>query len=346
MELLLSNIPPVKSLKHSTAVSRFENLMRSADGMKIASGYISADAIIELKRMVEVNKKSFLELIIGMHHFDGFTRSQFHAAQDLDECLKDKAAGSVKVVSAFRFHGKVYSFLKKEIPFAGIIGSSNLSSILDSQNYYEADLFVDDSGLVKQIDGFITDLSKGCTLLSKYTPTLVEDDNRLLEGHDRAKKVEKSELSEVFSKRVNLSFKIPIKTDEAPKSSLNVYFGKGRSNNKGDKPRHWYETELMVPSTINKHPQYPKKGKSFTVYTDDGWTFDCKTSGDNSKNFRSAGDLDILGKWIKGRLENYGVLKMRERVTKKTLEEYGRDNFELIATDNPDIWLLDFKSKR
>ena len=42
------------------------------------------------------------------------------------------------------------------------------------------------------------------------------------------------------------------------------------------------------------------------VFTDDGWKFRCKTSGDHAKNFRSEDNLEILGTWIKGRMEGFG----------------------------------------
>jgi hypothetical protein len=132
---------------------------------------------------------------------------------------------------------------------------------------------------------------------------------------------------------------IPIKSDDAPHSNLNVYFGKGRENKKGlVKPRHWYEAELIVPKEITSKPSYPKAGypekRLITVYTDDGWKFKCKVSGENDKNFRSADDLKILGRWIKGRLENSGALKVGELVTPYVLEKYGRDKSELIALGN------------
>ena len=52
--------------------------------------------------------------------------------------------------------------------------------------------------------------------------------------------------------------------------------------------------------------------------------------------------MEILGKWLKGRLENAGVLKVGEPVRKKNLEEYGRENFTLTKTSKPGVWYLDF----
>ena len=349
MEFLLSNIPPVRFSKRST-ISCFEDLLQDAEGIRIASGYISADALAELKKIVEVNKKSFLELVIGMHGFEGFTRSQFDAAIYLDEYLRGNKIGSVRVVNAFKFHGKVYSFLKQQTAFAGIIGSSNLSSVLDNQNHYEADLFINEAGMVNEINNFIIQLSRDASVpIDGYEPKIVEGKNTLLEGHEGVEKPSKEDLQAVLLDRKSVSFKIPIKgAEEAPHSNLNAFFGKGRENKKGFvKPRHWYEVELIVSSDITSQPGYPKAGypekeSIITVYTDDGWKFKCKISGDYSKNFRSADDLKILGRWIKGRLENNGALKVGEPVTAETLRRYGRDNFELIATSNPAVWILDF----
>ena len=350
MTLILSNIPPVR-LDQKNAFSYFEDLLHEADSLRIASGYISADSIAELKNMFEMNNKSYLELIIGMHAFDGFTRSQFEAAKYLDDFLRSKNAGEVKVATTFRFHGKVYSFLKDRAPFAGILGSSNLASIFDNTNAYEVDLLIKEQPLVTEVNKFITTLSeKACTPLHKWeVKKFIESENIRLDGHEGVEKVGKEKLIDMFSKKSEICFCIPIKgNDSQQKSNLNVYFGKGRENKKGFvKPRHWYEVELIVPSSITSSPHYPKAGhfdreKVFTVYTDDGWKFRCNTNGDYSKNFRSSDDLKILGRWIKGRLENAGALKIGEPVTGQTLTKYGRDNFELIGTQDPSIWLLNF----
>ncbi len=349
MEFLLSNIPPVRFSKRNT-ISCFEDLLQDAEGIRIASGYISADALAELKKIVEINKKSFLELVIGMHGFEGFTRSQFDAAIYLDEYLRGNKIGSVRVVNAFKFHGKVYSFLKQQTAFAGIVGSSNLSSVLDNQNHYEADLFINEAGMVNEINNFIIQLSRDASVpIDGYEPKIIEGENTLLEGHEGVEKPSKDDLQAVLLDRTAVVFKIPIKgSEEAPQSNLNAFFGKGRENRKGFvKPRHWYEVELIVSNDITSQPGYPKAGypgkeSIITVYTDDGWKFKCKISGDYSKNFRSADDLKILGRWIKGRLENNGALKVGDPVTAETLRRYGRDNFELIATSNPAVWILDF----
>jgi hypothetical protein len=350
MELLFSNIPPVRVSKKNMFTC-FEELLHNADSFRFASGYISADALAELQKLFELNKKSNLELIIGMHGFDGFTQPQYEAAKNLDDFLRSKNAGEVRIATVFRFHGKLYSFLKDSSPFAGIIGSSNLTSILDNTNTYEADCLINEQSFVEEINGFISNLSeKACTPLNKWkVKKFIENENIQLDGHEGVEKISIEDMTDILSKRTVVSFSIPIKSSEAPQSNLNVFFGKGRENVKGFvKPRHWYEVELIVPSNITNDKNYPKAGypnteSIITVYTDDGWKFRVKISGDYSKNFRSADDLKILGRWIKGRMEKTGALKVGELVTDQTLERYGRNTFDLIGTNDPSIWLLDFR---
>ena len=98
--------------------------------------------------------------------------------------------------------------------------------------------------------------------------------------------------------------------------------------------------EIIVPKLTTDQPDYPYC-KTFKVFTDDGYSFLCKTSGTNSKNFRSSPDLKILGKWIKGRLENAGVLTAGFPVTDEVLEKYGRTSAKLVKIGN-DAWFLDF----
>jgi hypothetical protein len=80
----------------------------------------------------------------------------------------------------------------------------------------------------------------------------------------------------------------------------------------------------------------------FDVVTDDGYRFECKTSGDYGKNLRSTDDLKKFGKWIKGRMQNAGVVKIGERITQETLDAYGRDHIAMYPTSNEKEWFLDF----
>jgi len=342
MKLLLSNIPPVRPSNEEFRKC-FERFLEKSDHLNIASGYISTDALTEIKRIIEFNKRPSLDLVIGMHHFDGFTRTQYESALYLNEFLTDKGLGGVFIVTTFRFHGKLYTFSKESGVFGGIVGSSNLTNILDNHHVFETDILIEENSFVEQVNEFITDLRcKASVPFSEYAkPERFNEPNKLLEDHERVGRCTNEEKAKVLSSLTNTSFDIPIKTES--RSNLNVYFGKGRKNKRGFvKPRHWYEVELIVPKKITSEKDYPKAGTVFTVITDDGWKFDCKISGDYSKNFRSEDDLKILGKWMKGRLENGGALSPGQMVTADVLSRYGRNNFKLTKTSIQNVWYLNF----
>lgn len=350
-ELLLSNLPPMRSSKKSF-YKCFRSLFEETDKVCIASGYISTEAMTELKSIAEVNQKSVI-LVIGMHFFEGMTKVQFQAANYLNDFLEQNVLGKVYITNTFKFHGKLYTFHKNNSVFAGILGSSNLNSILENHPNYEADILLDNQALITGMNEFISNLiDKACIPISEWKPKKFIENNSLLEGHENVMHCTPMEIADIKTKMTDIVFKIPIKPYEAaPRSNTNAYFGKGRQNQRGFvQPRHWYEVELIVPKKITDSPNYPKAGSPgkesiITVFTDDGWKFDCKISGDYSKNFRSCYDLKILGKWIKGRLENNGALKIGEPVTENILKAYGQDSITMSGTDNPDIWYLDFSPR-
>ncbi len=349
MEYLFSNYPPLKT-GCRTFADAFYDLVPRATRMDIAVGYITSDSLIELKKMIELNDHlRELNLTIGMHYLERFTKLEYNATLELNGFLKENKIGSVKLVTPFRYHGKLYSYSNDENAFAGIIGSNNLSSIVEGgARVYEGSVLLDDVKMAKEMRDFIERLVTTSTdEIDNLEIDKFREVNPLLEGHEYVGKVDSQTMRMLAYTKTDVSFDIPIKGYEvSPHSNLNVFFGKGREGKNGlVKPRHWYEVELIVPKEITTRPGYPQSKTDeavFRVITDDGWTFSCKVSGDYSKNFRSENDLKILGKWLKGRLENAGVLKVGEPVTKETLEKYGRDTFTLTKTGTENTWFLDF----
>lgn len=349
MEFLYSNYMPLK-VGSSTFVDKFFDAMVDAKQLDIAVGYITADSLIELQKIVELNNLQRLNLIIGMHYFEKFTKPEYRAAMTLNSFLKQSGCGAVKLVTPFKYHGKIYTYSKNNKPVSGIIGSNNLSSIIGSNSRtYEASVYIQEPDAVKSMYSFVTELSlKASDDIDVLDIQEFKERNPLLEGHEHVEKIVDVELEHVKNSIIeNVSFDIPIKgAEQCAKSNLNVYFGEGRKSPNGIiKPRHWYEVEIIVPKAVTSQQGYPKADTDeaiFDVVTDDGWKFKCKISGTNSKNFRSENDLKILGKWIKGRLENEGVLRIGEPVTQQTIIDYGRDNLKLTKTTIPNTWYLDF----
>ena len=348
LELLLSNFPFLQSKK--TFSDRFIELFQEANEINIATGYISTDALTELNRIVELNHKN-IKLIVGMHYFEGMTKVQYNATMNLGTYLLNQSLGNVFIADKLRFHGKIYTFhQRKASVYAGIIGSSNLDGILKNHNNYEADIFFNDPRILNQADETIDNLiSTACIPIQDWHPNNFLKNKIDLDKYEEVKKCSSDEMRGI--RYTDTVFELPIKPYEhAPHSNINAYFGKGRENKRGFiQPRHWYEVELIVPKSITDDSMYPKAKKSdeeniITVYTDDNWKFKCKISGDYSKNFRSCNDLKILGKWIKGRLENNAALEIGKPVTEEVLKKYGRNSIEMRGTADPSVWFLDFSS--
>jgi len=358
MEFLFSNYPPMKT-GCKTFSDTFFSLIPQASKLDIAVGYVSSDSLMELKRILELNGNiQQLNLIIGMHYFDHFTKVQYKAAMVLNKFLADNQRGEVKLVHAFKYHGKLYSYSSDTGPFAGIIGSNNLSSIIDGgARVYESSLLIKENQQVGQMKDFIDSLSRTASRnIAELEIDTFNATNPVLDGHESAKKVLPIELARILTRLSDIKYEIPAKTE--PKSNLNCYHGKGRENTSTHliKPRHWYEVELIVPIDMRKTDHYPKgtpKGQpdtEFRVYTDDGFSFLCQVNGGEkglwNKNLRSSGDLTTLGKWIKGRLENEGVLTIGDVITGETLKAYGRNTITMTKLKGSEDWFLDFGVKK
>lgn len=345
MNTVFSNFGNAKITAQSLH-SVWMDLFKSSDEVLMATGYVSNDAVKELHKILELNHSiQKIELLVGMHYLEGFTLPQYKSLCELHEFLQTQQRGSVYVSPFVKFHGKMYSF-KSHNDVQGLIGSANLTCFWDKlERTYETMLHLNEFQAANQlrsdIEQTISYLGKPILLAEK--PTEFKTHNVHLEQCLGVKKVDKLKVAELFRQPAQYQFAIPAKTEE--KSNLNCFFGEGRRDKRGFvKPRPWYEVELIVPKSVTGQNGYPLY-QTFTVITDDGWQFSCKTSGDFAKNFRSENDLKTLGKWIKGRLEVSGCLKMGEMITAEVLREYGNDHFELRSTDKSDVWLLSFQGK-
>lgn len=355
MEILTSNFEPL-SLTHRTFVSRWEELFRVAESVKIGIGYASNDSILYLKKLIELNQPKKLEICLGMAYFEGLSKSQFEATHELSKFLRDKQIGQVYIARSFPFHGKIQYFYSPQKE-SFLIGSSNLSNIVPlkgiTRRNYEVDVEISDASTCKEIsellDGLFSDSSASFDLISKDIQ-IRENKNSLLSTRSDVKDIGSEEIKHIISHLLPNSFEIPLK--DAPKSNLNAYFGEGRANQQGFvKPRHWYEVEIIVDQSVQRSGKNYPANEDFIAYTDDGHRFVMRTSGDYGKNLRSKDDLTILGRWIKGRMEANGALKSGELLTGTSLDLYGRKTITLTQTSLKEddlengslsVWFVDF----
>lgn len=144
---------------------------------------------------------------------------------------------------------------------------------------------------------------------------------------------------------------IKLRVDKQPKSSLNLYFDKGRKNQQGKyAPRPWYEVEITAQTKEISSEYYPKsekisnsnsnarKGRFVAYFQQDDKYYEINmvVHADNGKNIsshESSGGRATLGKLIKGKLERAGVLKEGELITSDVLDAYGNDTLRLHKID-------------
>ncbi|MDR2773058.1 MAG: NgoFVII family restriction endonuclease [Elusimicrobiota bacterium] len=342
IELLNSNFSPLIT-KAQTFPDVFFSLLQHSISVKIASGYISEEAIAELLGLYNSGLKTKLSVVVGMHFFEGFSIGQYEALLELSKLLNKNDSGKVFLSKVSKYHGKVYSFQCTENDYSAIVGSSNLTKISTMERIYDTDILICNETINANIEHFLTDLqNKYCRnieAINRNEITIVEPNN-LFEGYLGVEKVTDDEITKTLNSLTPVSFDIEIKPEE--KSHLNCYHGKGRGTPNGlVRHRPWYESNIMVSNNITRLPDYPREIE-FTVITDDGYKFKCVTNGDYAKNLRSAGDLQILGRWLKGRLENSNALKIGAKVTADTFIRYGRNTITLTKTSILGTWYMDF----
>lgn len=357
MDLLTSNMPPVR-LNNQTFSDAFNMFLDRSTRVDIAVGYITADSLAwfheALKAMTNIQTVNF---VIGMHYWEKFTEREYKTATAFDNYLRGEQRGALKLVKTFKYHGKLYSWSDDTGVTSGIIGSNNFGSVTAGTRSYEVSALLREQVDAQKIKSFIDEL----TLKSTVDVQQYEEDERgfrintdILEGHEGVKKVERVKLAEISSARTNIGFDIPLKgvdlsrprnNRDGSKSNLNCFFGKGRETPNGRiLPRPWYEVEIIPGKAITSMPNYPETNTPFTVITDDGWTFDCQVQGgeDGKKNFRSVGDLQTLGMWVKGHMEDAGVLDIGHLVTTDTIQKFGKSVIKLTKTTVENTWFLEF----
>ena len=377
MNLLYSNILPLGTDEgQNTIIDTFNEQITLSDRVNIAVGYVSRASLDELELLVEQNNIKQICLIIGMYFVEGMPEGSYHTALKLNRKWQESGKGEIRIVKAFKYHGKLYTFYKDNLPFSAILGSANLGVIKPEANnrrQYEISSIITDQNELTEISQFIDKL-KAPNISSNIADIdgmpLIHETNTALSGIELVTTVPQSNVD--FYKRCSAyaSFLLPLKVpsyDERhmddgkhfTKSNVNVCYAAPRSKRKS---RDWYETQLTVAKEITRIEGYPEKNKPFFIITDDGYWFKAHTTSDGNKQFSAVGDELIMGRWLKGRLAVAGLVKpvndtqadtdRTGMITKEMLQEYGCENLylkktgqtALDETGNPlDVWMLSFE---
>ena len=378
MKLLYSNILPLGTEENQeTVTERFMEEASSADAVEIAVGYVSKAALQELEQIVDEKKIRRIVLTIGMYFVEGMPEGIYHTAIALNRKWVDAGVGEIRIVRAFKYHGKLYAFYKDDQVKSAIIGSANLGVIkLEANNrrQYEVSAVTEDASECNEIATLIRKMATPAASVridDVVGMPIIREVNTSLTGVDTVEQIPQTQVELFERHKTNISFVLPIKVpayDERhmddgkhyTKSNLNVSYAAPRSARKS---RDWYETQFTVSKQITRLEGYPEKNVTFAVVTDDGYTFKAHTTSDGNKQFSAVGDELILGRWIKGRLAAAGLVTPvndtqadKDRtgmITKEMLAAYGCDRLVLTKTDQKtedeegnmlDVWILSFEA--
>lgn len=377
MKLLYSNILPLSISEGQETITKcFNEQIAKSNRVEIAVGYISRAALIELDRLVDEHNISEICLTIGMYYIEGMPEGSYHTALEVNKKWRAAGIGEIRIVTPFKYHGKLYCFYKDGDPFSAIIGSANLGAIkLDSSSrrQYEISSITDDFAECKEITEFIEMLKEpNCSsnIADITGMPLVREINTALNSIETITQIPQTAVELYAKHKTRVSFVLPIKVPaynerhmddnkHYTKSNINVSYAAPRSRRKS---RDWYETQMTVSKEITRTKGYPEKNRPFFVVTDDGYWFKAHTTSDGNKQFSAVGDELILGRWIKGRLAAAGLVihvndtqadtDRKGMITKEMLQTYGCDSLVLSKTDQKaldedgselDVWFLSFE---
>lgn len=378
MRLLYSNILPVGIEEgQATIAETFVEQIADSDSVEIAVGYVSKASLEELDALVEAHHIQHISLVIGMYYIEGMPEGTYRTALAINEKWRVSGVGEIRMTRAFKYHGKLYLFLKDNFPKSAILGSANLGVIKQEANnirQYEVSSITDQPAECTEVLRLIRKMQEprcSANIEDITDMPIIREINTSLTGVDTVEQIPQTEVALYDRHKTAVSFVLPIKVpafaerhmDDGKhytKSNLNVSYAAPRSARKS---RDWYETQFTVNKSITLLPGYPEKNVTFYVITDDGYTFKAHTTSDGNKQFSAVGDELILGRWIKGRLAAAGLVTPvndtqldRDRlgmITKEMLEAYGCDTLVLTKTDQKmedeegnllDVWFLSFEA--
>ena len=198
IELLSSSYFPLE-WKGKNFIDTFHSMLDGAQELSIATGYCSEESIAQLIGLYEKNYAAHLELIIGMHFFEGFSRAQYEGLKYLNEILMQDERGKVYLANKTKYHGKIYLAKYFKNKYKSIVGSSNISKLNIMERVYDNDVFTDEISITKPLQLFFNELrEKNCLPLEHIQDEEIKIECRrnLFENYLDVKSVENSTLQQ------------------------------------------------------------------------------------------------------------------------------------------------------
>lgn len=201
LRLLYSNILPLATDEgQETITEAINNQMQSADRIEIAVGYVSRASLEELDLLIEQNNIKNICLNIGMYFIEGMPEGSYHTAIKLNKKWQESGIGEIRMVKAFKYHGKLYVFYKDGKPISAIIGSANLGVIkLEANNrrQYEISAITEEKSEIEEIVNHIEELKRpniSANIASIEGMPLIHETNTALSGIELVTEVPRSNV--------------------------------------------------------------------------------------------------------------------------------------------------------
>ena len=322
----------------------FQRRIEENNFLEIATGYFGVNTIEKYEDdLLKIAKRGSCKIVVGMIFHEGVSKSQRKTLINLNKKLTNINEQSGVFVTVKQYHGKIYKF-KKEDSEQIYIGSSNFSPT-GFKNNIECNTLIKDLDTRIQLSNFLDYLFGDREISAKLDPNKPDDDLLFIKTKKNKKykdklksfeiPVERYPTSEPISEKI-----IKLRVSDQPASSLNLYFEPGRLNRATGAyvRRPWYEVEI-TSSSSERNDDYPigefTAYAKDTDYNEDGTSvekfYELKmiTASENYKAITTKDGREILGEFIKGKLEKADCLEKYERITIDTLRNYGRDDISL-----------------
>jgi len=317
----------------------FIDRLKTANRIIIASGYIGSSLIDELTpKLLQIAATGSCKILVGMIFHSGVSKKLEESIKTFDEELRKTNEDNGVYISRVDYHGKIY-WIDDDI----YIGSSNFSESGFKTNL-ECTSRITNPETIQKIKDYVNDL-----LGRETTAKLSSVELKKKQKHDvikPSKLLRDYKIEEVPDYEIIGEMQIKLRVDKQPASSLNLYFDRGRKNqNNIYSPRPWYEVEITATKEERENPLYPvseridesknSRSGNFTAFIKEGLEYfkiEMAVYSDFGKAIASSkdsGGRETLGRYIKGKLENAGLLKVGEQITSEILDSYGRDYIRL-----------------
>ncbi|AHC40126.1 hypothetical protein OVS_00680 [Mycoplasma ovis str. Michigan] len=173
----------------------FRRELNKSDRLEIAVGFCSYRSLKELEKLVLQGNIRNVCVILGMYYFDGLLSSLYELVLEINERWSKLGIGEIRLVHSCKYHGKLYCFYRKNRIVSAIIGSPNLSFLVERQVYpsqHEIALLTNNLRTLKKFAKYLEYLksrriSENIEILEKYKSHVEKDPD--LGGEQRQSKI-------------------------------------------------------------------------------------------------------------------------------------------------------------